>query len=85
MAEPPPLHRQRLHHERLHHERPAASPVTWRTPLRLALLVVAPLAGAFVFGAAAVASIGGNIEPGRFAFGVALVLLAFASSLVTGR
>jgi hypothetical protein len=63
----------------------APAPLTWRTPLRLALRFGPPLAGIVVLAAAGVAAIGGDIRPLRFALGLGLILLGLAGGLVKGR
>ncbi|KAB1076089.1 hypothetical protein [Methylobacterium planeticum] len=62
-----------------------AAPTTWRTPLRLVLRFGPPILGIVVIGSAIVASIGGEISRARFAFGLGLIVLGFASRLVPGR
>ena len=60
-------------------------PVTWRTPLRLALRFGLPLAGVVVIGYWTVASIGGNISRPGFGLGILLILASVSARLVPGR
>lgn len=60
-------------------------PRTWRTVLRLALQLGFPLVGIVVIARAAVASIGGEIAPARFALGLLLIVLTVSARLVPGR
>lgn len=60
-------------------------PMTWRTPVRLALRFGLPLVGAVIVGRCVVASIGGDIRHAGFALGLLLIAAGFTSRLVPGR
>ena len=60
-------------------------PLTWRTPLRLALRFGLPLAGVALILRCFVQSIGGEISRVGFACGVLLIVASLSARLVPGR
>lgn len=58
---------------------------TWRTPLRLVLRFGFPILGIVVIARAMLASVGGDIQPARFALGLLLIVLTLSARLVPGR
>ncbi len=63
-------------------ERGGPSRATLRTTAKMALRFGMPVIGLAIFGDAIVRSVGGDIEHGRFALGVLLMLAGFTSKLV---
>ena len=62
-----------------------ATPITWRTPLRVLLRFGLPLAGVALILRCFVLSIGGDISRIGFACGVLLILASVSARLVPGR
>ena len=60
-------------------------PRVWRAVLRATLRFGLPLVGIVVIVRATVASIGGDIDKGRFALGLLLILLSLTARLVPKR